>query len=269
MKLSKRYLFLILIIFFLSFKATYAQLLKPPKSGLIKFTKAPISAIKIVNYFPHDTRSYTQGFVYHNGYFYESTGNYGRSFLKKIDIKSGKVIQEKKLGDEYFGEGMAIVGNRIYQLTWRNRTGFIYDLASFKEIGKFSYTGEGWGLATDGKMLYKSDGSEKIYCIDPKSMSYVRTITVTDGGTPVKNINELEFVRSEIWANVFTEDFIVRISPKTGEVLGWIDLSRLKKILRASAQTDVLNGIAYDSNGDRIFVTGKLWPSVFEIEIQN
>jgi glutamine cyclotransferase len=186
-----------------------------------------------------------------------------------MEITSGKVIKEVKLAEEYFGEGMAILHNKIYQLTWRNQTGFIYDLPTFRPTGKFFYPGEGWGLATDGKILFMSDGSSLITGLDPVSFKIMRKIDVHDGNRPVDKLNELEFIEGEIWANVFMENIIVRISPQTGEVLGWIDLSPLLSLLPVAQKIDVLNGIAYDPEKVRIFVTGKLWPKLFEVRIRN
>jgi len=229
-----------------------------------------ISDIVITNTFPHNPGSFTQGLVYHKGYLYESTGLNGNSSLKKIEIESGRVIKETKLGEKYFGEGLAILNDKIYQLTWKNREGFIYDLHTFREIGRFSYPGEGWGLATDGKILFMSDGSSTIFFIEPELFKIVGKIEVHDKNKiPINNLNELEYVKGEIWANIFMEDIIVRISPQTGNVLGWVDLRSLYKILPNQGRRDVLNGIAYDRKGDRIFITGKHWPELFEIKIQN
>ncbi len=263
--------FLVAMIFFfsVSWQPADAEDKKISSFGLLKTTKAPISNISIVNIFPHDQESYTQGLVYHQGFLYESTGLNGKSFLNKIEIKSGNVIKKVELSEEYFGEGMAIIGNKIYQLTWKNQTGFIYDLSSFKEMGKFAYSGEGWGLTADGNRLFMSNGSSVISCIDPVSLSVIREIKVYDGKSPVNNLNELEFVGGEIWANVFQEDIIARISPQTGKVSGWIDLSQLPALLPQSERRDVLNGIAYDPEGDRLFITGKFWPKLFEIKVQN
>lgn len=229
-----------------------------------------ISDIVIASTFPHNPESFTQGLVYHKGYLYESTGLNGNSSLKKIEIESGRAIKEIKLGEKYFGEGLAILNNKIYQLTWKNQEGFIYDLNTFREIRKFSYSGEGWGLTTDGKTLFMSDGSSTIFLIEPELFKIVGKIEVHDKNKiPVTNLNELEYIKGEIWANIFTEAIIVRISPQTGNVLGWIDLRRLYKILPNQGRRDVLNGIAYDQEGDRIFITGKHWPELFEIKIQN
>lgn len=231
--------------------------------------KVPVSNITIVNIFPHDPESFTEGLVYHKGFLYESTGLSGKSSLKKIDIRSGKIMKETRLSDAYFGEGIAIIDNKIYQLTWQNQTAIIYDLSSFKVTGKYSYQGEGWGLATDGKILFMSDGSSVISCIDPASFTLTRKIKVYNGNIPVNNLNELEYVKGEIWANIFMEDLIARISPQTGRILGWVDLSRLRSMLPEPEKRDVLNGIAYNPDGDRIYVTGKYWQKLFEIKLQN
>jgi glutamine cyclotransferase len=260
---------MLISIFFAALEPANAELQKSSSSVFLLTTKAPISNINIINIFPHDPESFTEGFVYHKGYLYESTGLNGKSFLKKMEITSGKIIKEVKLSEEYFGEGMAILDNKIYQLTWKNKTGFIYDLLSFQETGKFSYQGEGWGLTTDGKILFMSDGSPVISCIDPASFAVIRKIKVSDRKMPVNNLNELEFIRGEIWANIFMEDVIARISPQTGKVLGWIDLSQLHQMLPDQGKRDALNGIAYDPEGDRIFVTGKFWPKLFEIKVKN
>jgi glutaminyl-peptide cyclotransferase len=263
--------FLVTLIFFLciSWKQAEAEQKKIPPFSFFRTTKAPLSGIAVINIFPHDLESFTQGLVYHQGYLYESTGLNGKSVLQKIELKSGKVIKKVELSQKYFGEGIAILDNKIYQLTWQNQTGFIYDLLSFRKTGKFSYQGEGWGLTTDGKSLIMSDGTPVITYMNPKTLKVIRNIKVQDGERPVNNLNELEFIRGEIWANVFLEDVIVRISPQTGKVLGWINLNQLNAMLPVSSRRDVLNGIAYDQEGDRIFVTGKFWPKLFEIKVQN
>lgn len=236
---------------------------------LLKTTKAQISTIDIINVFHHDPESFTEGLVFYKGYLYESTGLKGKSALKKINNKSGKIVKEVALGDEFFGEGMTILNNNIYQLTWQNQTGIIYALSTFRKTGTFNYQGEGWGLTTDGKSLIMSNGTSVITFLNPKTFKIIRKIDIKDGEIPVNNLNELEFIRGEIWANVFMEDVIVRFSPLSGKVIGWIDLSQLHKALPVSGRRDVLNGIAYDHENDRIFVTGKFWPILFEIKIQN
>ncbi|MGV8059659.1 MAG: glutaminyl-peptide cyclotransferase [Smithellaceae bacterium] len=264
-------LFLLSLIFFFcnGWEPANAEDQKKSSFSFLTTTKAPVSDVTIINIFPHDPESFTEGLVYHGGYLYESTGLNGKSVLKKIEIKSGKVIKKVNLNQKYFGEGMAILDNKIYYLTWQNQTGFIYDLLSFREAGKFSYRGEGWGLTSDGKYLILSNGTPVITYLNPKTFNVVRKIEVQDGETPVYDLNELEFIRGEIWANIFMEDIIARISPQTGKVLGWIDLSRLNALLPEPGRRDVLNGIAYDREEDRIFVTGKYWPRLFEIKVQN
>lgn len=266
--LIRLFLLLLIFLFCTGFDPENTELQKSSLLRLLKTDKARISNINIINIFPHDPESYTEGLVYHQRYLYESTGLHGKSFLKKIEIKTGKIIKKVKLREEYFGEGMTILDNKIYQLTWKNQTGFIYDLLSFQETGRFSYQGEGWGLTTDGKSLIISNGTSVITYLNPETFKVIRKIKVSDGKMPVNNLNELEFIRGEIWANIFMEDIIARISPHTGKVLGWIDLSRLHLMLPDQGKRDDLNGIAYDPEGDRIFVTGKFWLKLFEIKVQ-
>ena len=233
----------------------------------ITTTKAPIDKIAVLNTFPHDPQAYTQGLVSHKGYLYESTGLYGQSALRKKEMKTGKTLKEVKLSREYFGEGITILGKKIYQLTWQNETSFIYELETLKKIGQFTYRGEGWGLTTDGKHLLMSNGSSVITFHDPDSFTITKKIHVHDGDNHIDGLNELEFIKGEIWANIFMENFVVRIAPETGEVLGWIDMNALFDHLAPNIKIDVLNGIAYDGKANRIFVTGKLWPAIFEIKI--
>jgi len=236
------------------------------RSPLLK-TRAPIVSVNVVNSYPHDPGAFTQGLVFHQGYFYESTGLNGKSTLARKEVTTGRTLQVVKIPVEYFCEGIVLLKDKIYQLTWKNETVLIYDARSFREIRKIKYRGEGWGLTSDGKHLLMSNGSSTITFHDPTSFKVIRKIHVRDGNTPVGQLNELEFVKGEIWANVFTEDLIARISPKNGKVTGWINLSALRSYLLRNAQVDVLNGIAYDAKEDRIFVTGKYWPKVFEIRL--
>lgn len=221
---------------------------------------------KIVNTYPHDPKAFTQGLEYHDGYLYESTGLEGHSSLRKVELRTGRVLQIRKLSPEIFAEGLTLFNNRIYQLTWRNGICFVYTRDSFRSDIEFRYTGEGWGLTNDGTHLIMSDGSDTLTFRDPATFAVVRQIKVHDQGVPVRDLNELEYIEGEIWANVWTTDMVVRISPKTGEVVGWVDLSGLLKPSEAS-QADVLNGIAYAPRNKRIFVTGKLWPKIFEIKV--
>jgi glutamine cyclotransferase len=223
---------------------------------------------KIVNEFPHDDNAYTQGLFFSEGFLYEGTGQKGHSSLRKIELETGKVLQNHSLDSKYFGEGICLHNGKIYQLTWENREGFIYDYREFAQTGKFSYTTEGWGITSDGTNLWMSDGTSNLYKLNPDNMNIIEQIEVyTDQGAE-KYVNELEYINGEIWANVYTEDYILIINPATGEVTGKIDLANiLKKELRKQ-NTDVLNGIACDKDKNRIFVTGKNWPRVFELKIE-
>jgi glutamine cyclotransferase len=231
-------------------------------------TGAPVSSVAVVNVYPHDSTNFTQGLFFHQGFFYESTGLHGKSFLYRKDIKTGKTMQKVKMAKEYFGEGISLLKDKIYQLTLESGIVFVYDRQTFRLIGKMKYEGEGWGLTSDGKCLLMSNGSSTITFRDPGSFQVVRKIEVRDGNRFVDRLNELEFIEGEIWAHVFTQDIIVRISPKSGRVKGWLDLSALRSYLPQNAKVDVLNGLAYDAKGKRIFVTGKFWPNVFEIRVK-
>lgn len=230
-------------------------------------TRVPIMSVDVKRIYPHDADAFTQGLFFYQDHLYESTGINGKSTLVRKDLETGKVLQEVKLSREYFAEGIALAKGKIYQLTWQNQAVFIYNPGSFQEIGKLKYRGEGWGLTFDGKHLLMSNGSSQITFHDPDSFRVVRKIKVCDGDTPVGHLNELEYIEGEIWANVFTQDIVARISPKDGRVIGWIDLSGLRTYLPRHADVDVLNGIAYDAKRKRIFVTGKYWPKIFEIQL--
>ena len=227
-----------------------------------------IYSYEILKVYPHERSAYTQGLVYEDGYFYESNGIKGQSTLRKVQIGTGQSIQSYTLAPEIFAEGLTIIGDKIIQLSWRNNTGFVYDKKSFQLLRTFSYTTEGWGLTNDGKNLIMSDGSNIIYFIDPRSFSVVSTIEVYDNKVPVNQLNELEFVNGEIYANIYQTDKIARIDPLTGKVLAYIDLSKLLNKNDYESDTDVLNGIAYDASSKRLFVTGKKWPKLFEIKIK-
>ncbi|MRR17510.1 MAG: glutaminyl-peptide cyclotransferase [Deltaproteobacteria bacterium] len=230
-------------------------------------TRAPIMSAKVKHIYPHDSSAFTQGLFFHEDYLYESTGLNGKSLLSKKELRTGKTLQEVKIDQYYFGEGAAVLKNRIYQLTWRNETLLVYDAGSLQSIRQMKYRGEGWGLATDGKYLLMSNGSSIITVRKPDTFGVVREIHVHDGDAPVDGLNELEFIKGEIWANIFAEDVIVKISPRSGKVTGWVDLSVLRTYLSHDVPVDVLNGIAYDAGRDRIFVTGKYWPKIFEIQL--
>jgi glutamine cyclotransferase len=227
---------------------------------------APVAGFRIVNTYPHDRQAFTQGLQYVDGVLYESTGQNGQSGIRKVKLETGEVLQRQPLDSKYFGEGITVWKDTIVQLTWQSEIGFVYDKATFKQVKSFNYTGEGWGLTHDGSRLVMSDGSAQLRFLDPATLKETGRITVRDGGAQVKNLNELEDVKGEILANVWQTQRVARISPKTGDVTGWIDLTGLLTP-QEMASADVLNGIAYDASGDRLFVTGKWWPKLFEIKI--
>ena len=222
---------------------------------------------RIVNKYPHDPDAFTQGLVYHDGFLYEGTGIDGKSSVRKVELTTGKVVDKKNLPSGYFGEGIVIWKDKLIQLTWRSRIGFVYDRATFRQILTFTYSREGWGITHDGKRLIMSDGSSSLFFWDPDTFHETGELKVTDKGRPISDLNELEYVRGEIYANVWNTDRIARISPATGRVLGWIDLPGLVPGISPS-QGNVLNGIAYDAKQNRLFVTGKNWPKLFEIQVQ-
>jgi glutamine cyclotransferase len=239
----------------------------PAQEAAATHESVPVYSYKIKNTWPHDRRAYTQGLIFLDGILWESTGQYGSSSLRKVELKTGKVIKQIALPSRYFAEGMTIFQNKVFQLTWQEQKGFIYDPATFQKQGEFTYNGEGWGLTHDGESLIMSDGTNEIRFLDPSTLKTTRTISVFDNGAPVEKLNELEYIDGEIYANIWQSDRIVRIEPKSGKILGWIDLTGLLKTKDRSGEEDVLNGIAYDAEGKRLFVTGKMWPKLFEIEI--
>jgi glutaminyl-peptide cyclotransferase len=227
----------------------------------------PEYTFDVVRQFPHDPVAFTQGFTYHDGFFYEGTGRKGQSSLRQVNPGTGQVIRRVDLAPDAFGEGVTVLGNEVIQLTWLSHVGFVYDLRDFHLVRTFQYPEEGWGLTTDGHDLFMSDGSAEIRVLDASSFAEKRRIKVRDSGKPVDQLNELEFVEGEIYANVWHSDRIARISPQTGKVVGWIDLTGLLGSFYQREAEAVLNGIAYDREKKRLFVTGKLWPKVFEIKV--
>jgi glutamine cyclotransferase len=234
-------------------------------AGLLSAQTVPEYGYRVVNVYPHDSTAFTQGLEYRGGYLYEGTGLEGQSRLRKVDLKTGRVIQEIRLGAQYFGEGITILNQRIIQITYKSQRGFIYDQGTFKLLRTFDYPGEGWGLTNDMKQIYMSDGSSVIRVWDGETLAERRRIKVRDGSRPVTLINELELVNGEIFANVWQTDRIARISPADGRVTGWINLAGLSPA--GTASEAVLNGIAHDGMGGRLFVTGKLWPKLYEIQV--
>jgi len=228
---------------------------------------APVYGYEVVNVYPHDRNAFTQGLLFRDGVLYESTGLNGRSSLRKVQLETGKVLQQASVDSRYFAEGLTDWGPRLVQLTWNTNVGFVYDLASFKRLETFSYEGEGWGLARDARRLVMSDGTPTLRFLDPQTLKVVGRLPVTDGNLPVDDLNELEVIDGQVYANVWMTDRIAMISPESGRVTGWINLAGLMP--RGSVSGDaVLNGIAYDAQRKRLFVTGKLWPSLFEIRIR-
>jgi glutamine cyclotransferase len=224
-----------------------------------------IWGFEVVASYPHDPNAFTQGLAVHEGALYEGTGQYGASSIRRVDLETGRVEKQRALNQRYFGEGIAILGDSLYQLTWQNGVGVVYDVATFEVKRTFEYAGEGWGLTHDGRHLIMSDGSATIRYLDPESFSVVRQLEVRDGERPVDRLNELEYIDGEIWANIWYDDRIARIDADDGRVTGYVDLSSLYP--RQGRSDDVLNGIAYDAAAGRLFVTGKNWPQLFEIEI--
>jgi glutaminyl-peptide cyclotransferase len=222
---------------------------------------------RVVNVYPHDAEAFTQGLIFRDGFLFESTGQYGRSTLRKVELKTGRVVQQHRLDPVYFGEGLAEWNGQLIQLTWRSQIAFVYDLVSFKPRRMFGYSGEGWGLTHNQREFILSDGTDTLRFINPDTFRETRRVTVRDGKIPVKDLNELEYVRGEIYANIWHTERIARIAPQTGQVVGWIDLSGLMSIAYRLEPEAVLNGIAYDALNNRLFVTGKLWPRLFEIQV--
>jgi len=227
----------------------------------------PIYAYRIEAAYPHDAGAFTQGLFYLDGHLYESTGLHGRSTIRRVRIDDGAVLQSTSLPTEVFGEGIVNWDSQIISITWQNGVGYRWDRASLRKLGEFRYPGEGWGLTQDGTHIIMSDGTPFLRFLDPATLREVRRIEVTSGGWRVARLNELEYVRGEIYANVWQTDRIARIDPATGQVKGWIDLSGLVAGIPGRQDDDVLNGIAYDEARDRLFVTGKNWPQLFEIEL--
>jgi glutamine cyclotransferase len=229
----------------------------------------PVYGYEVVNSWPHDRAAFTQGLIFHEGALIESTGQYGESSLRRVELQTGRVLQKTDVPPQYFAEGATLLRGKLYQLTWTTEKGFVYDPATLRKTGEFRYSGEGWGLTHDTESLILSDGTNQIRFLDPDTFAVTRTINVFDRGRPLRDINELEYVKGEIYANVWKTDRVARIDPQTGALKGWIDLRGLISPAERGGDTDaVLNGIAYDERGDRLFVTGKLWPKLFEIRVK-
>jgi len=240
----------------------HTQPATPPNAPVPKY------GYQIANIYPHDSNAFTQGLILLDGKLLESTGQEGTSSLRLVELETGKIRKKVDIPIPYFAEGLTVLNGKVYQLTWQHGLGFIYDLQTFEKVGQFNYDGEGWGLTTDGQSLILSDGTSRLRFIDPSSFRLTRTISVTDYKTPVAELNELEFVKGEIYANIWHDNRIAVIDPQTGHVKAWIDLTGLIPENELSDPEAVLNGIAYDQANDKLFVTGKLWPRLFEIRVK-
>lgn len=238
-----------------------------PVPSVLTAQRAAVDGYRVVNVYPHDPDAYTQGLIFRNGFLFESTGRYGRSTLRKVELKTGRVVQQYRLDPAYFAEGLAEWNGQLVQLTWRSQLAFVYDLVGFAPKRTFGYSGEGWGLTHNHQEFILSDGTESLRFLNSTTFYETRRTVVRDGGIPVKDLNELEYVRGEIYANVWHTDRIARILPQSGRVTGWIDLRGLLSTVYQLDPEAVLNGIAYDADTNRLFVTGKLWPRLFEIEV--
>ncbi|MYM25960.1 glutaminyl-peptide cyclotransferase [Duganella sp. FT135W] len=228
----------------------------------------PTYDFKVVRSYPHDTQAFTEGLLYRDGVLYESTGLNGKSSIRKVDLASGKVLQSKDIPPQYFGEGLTVWGDTLVGLTWQTQTGFVFDLKTFEMKSQFAYPGEGWGLTQNGKELIMSDGTATLRFLDPKTFLEVRRIKVTAEGIAVDQLNELEVVEGEIYANIWHTNTIARIDQATGKILGWIDFGKLyPEAGKGLNGENVMNGIAYDAEKKRLFVTGKLWPKIYEVKI--
>ena len=256
------------------FKMFFAALIALPASVLLiscsnsKISETPaVYTYKVVKTYSHDPKAFTQGLAFENGLLYESTGLHGSSTLRKVELETGRVLQMYKLPAEFFAEGITIYRDKIIQLTYRSNVGFLYKKATFELLERFNYSTEGWGITYDGKRLVMSDGTSTLRFLDPETFEQTGRIEVHDNNRPVSGLNELEYVKGQIFANVWPTELVVRISPQTGEVTGWIYLTGLLGLQDTAQPIDVLNGIAYDATDDRLFVTGKFWPRLFEIKL--
>lgn len=228
---------------------------------------APVRSYKVVRMYPHDPKAFTEGLEYHDGSLWESTGLNGQSSVRRVDLETGKPLEDHPLSTLYFGEGITFFGPRLFQLTYMNGIAFAYDPKTFKQLTSYHYSGEGWALTHDAKRLIMSDGSSALRFLDPATFQEQGRLSVRDGTRPVSNLNELEWIDGEIWANIWTQEIIARIDPRSGEVNSWVDLKGLRSQAGCGDACDVLNGIAYDAPRKRIFVTGKYWPKLIQIEV--
>ncbi len=253
--------------FRISAAATVCLLLFLVTLGARAAAAVPTYGVQVVRTYPHDPDAFTEGLFYKDGFLYESTGMEGSSFIRKVELATGKILQQRALDRAYFGEGAVDWKGALIELTWRSGVGFVYDLKSFAPRASFHYAGEGWGLTQDGRRLIMSDGTAALRFFDPRTLVQTGRVPVTADGAPVDNLNELEWVRGEVYANVWRTDRIAVIDPETGAVTAWLDLAALRPHAADLDPDNVLNGIAYDARGDRLFVTGKRWPMIYEIRL--
>jgi glutamine cyclotransferase len=237
------------------------------RGGEPSVSPAQTYTYSIVHTYPHSSDAFTEGLAYADGVLYESTGLYGSSTLRKVDLETGTILQEVALPNQFFGEGITLMNDTIVQLTWQEQTAFVYDQATLELKRNFTYAAEGWGLTFDGTRLIMSDGSDKLVFLDPATFQKMRQVQAKDGNASVSSINEIEYVNGYVYANVWKQQRIAVINPQTGIVKAWIDLTGIENSANLNGE-DVLNGIAYDSQGDRLFVTGKRWPNLYEIKIE-
>lgn len=237
------------------------------RAGAAQLLPTPEPPLRVVNEFPHDPKAFTQGLIHHDGFLYESTGGWGSSSLRRVEIETGRVLQEIKLPDTCFAEGLTLWRDRLIQLTWTSGIAFVYDLKTFERVGSFHYAGEGWGLAHDAEHLIMSDGSNTLRRLDSDTYQVIERVGVFDRRAPVPWLNELEYVDGQLWANIFGQDRIARIDPVSGDVLSWLDFTGMFETHPVALPSAVMNGIAFDADSGRIFVTGKLWPKMYELKI--
>jgi glutaminyl-peptide cyclotransferase len=230
--------------------------------------ETPVQSYKVVATYPHDPKAFTQGLEYRDGVLYEGTGLNGSSSIRRVDLLSGRVLKIQPISSLYFGEGITLIGNRLFELTWQSGVAFVYDAKTFQQMETFHYSGEGWGLTHDASRIIMSDGTPALRYLDPATFRELSRIQVRDAGRPVGNLNELEYIEGEIWANIWMTDVIARIDPRTGNVKSWVNMAGLLKPSERTPETDVLNGIAYDAQRKQIFVTGKRWPKLFQIQVK-
>ena len=265
--LWNRFLDLIILFLFVILTGFTPLSLTASAESAKAVASVPVYNFKIINIYPHDQNAFTQGLFFEEGFLYEGTGLNGQSALRKINLKTGNILKIHKLPQEFFGEGIVLYNDKIIQLTWKSHVGFVYDKNSFKLLSTFYYPTEGWGITYDGKQLIMSDGTANLYFLNPDTLKMTGRIEVRDQNIPVTKLNELEYVSGEIFANIWLTNRIARIDPQSGRVTGWIDLEGLSPFKNSDHQMKALNGIAYDSNNHRLFVTGKLWPNIYEIRL--